>query len=160
MQAITTVGLDIAKSVFQVHGVDGCHGVGPALATALVASVADPKAFGSGRRFAAWIGLVPNQYSSGGKEKLGNISKRGDRYLRSLFHGGRAGGDPLCQDPRHQPQALAQGIVDAPAHQGRRDRACQQDRTDSLGPHGQGRTLQGTRRARGVRRSRWRPGVT
>lgn len=64
---------------------DAIPGVGPALATALVASVADPKAFGSGRRFAAWIGLVPNQHSSGGKEKLGNISKRGDRYLRSLF---------------------------------------------------------------------------
>jgi transposase len=60
-------------------------GVGPALATALVASVADPKAFRSGRDFSAWIGLVPKQNSSGGKERLGNISKRGDRYLRSLF---------------------------------------------------------------------------
>jgi transposase len=60
-------------------------GVGPALATALVASVADPKAFRSGRDFSAWIGLVPKQHSSGGKERLGNISKQGDRYLRSLF---------------------------------------------------------------------------
>jgi transposase len=60
-------------------------GVGPVLATALVASVADPKAFRSGRDFSAWIGLVPKQNSSGGKERLGNISKRGDRYLRSLF---------------------------------------------------------------------------
>jgi len=60
-------------------------GVGPALATALVASIADPKVFRSGRDFSAWIGLVPKQNSSGGKDKLGSISKRGDRYLRSLF---------------------------------------------------------------------------
>src|SRR5512133_2385749 len=64
---------------------DEIPGVGPALATALVASVADPKAFRSGRNFSAWIGLVPKQHSSGGKDKLGSISKQGDRYLRSLF---------------------------------------------------------------------------
>jgi transposase len=64
---------------------DQVPGVGPVLATALVASVADPRAFRSGRDFSAWIGLVPKQNSSGGKERLGNISKRGDRYLRSLF---------------------------------------------------------------------------
>jgi transposase len=67
---------------------DAIPGVGPALATALVASVADPKAFRSGRDFSAWIGLVPKQSSSGGKDRLGNISKRGDRYLRSLFTAG------------------------------------------------------------------------
>jgi transposase len=64
---------------------DDFPGVGPALATALIASIADPKAFRSGRDFSAWIGLVPKQNSSGGKDRLGNISKRGDRYLRSLF---------------------------------------------------------------------------
>jgi transposase len=64
---------------------DDIPGVGPALATALVASIADPRAFRSGRDFSAWIGLVPKQNSSGGKDRLGNISKRGDRYLRSLF---------------------------------------------------------------------------
>ena len=67
---------------------DELPGVGPALATALVASVADPKAFRSGRHFSAWIGLVPKQSSSGGKQKLGSISKQGDRYLRSLFTAG------------------------------------------------------------------------
>ena len=67
---------------------DEIPGVGPALATALVAGVADPKAFRSGRDFSAWIGLVPKQHSSGGKEKLGSISKRGDRYLRGLFTSG------------------------------------------------------------------------
>jgi len=64
---------------------DDIPGVGPALATALVASIADPKVFRSGRDFSAWIGLVPKQKSSGGKDRLGSISKRGDRYLRSLF---------------------------------------------------------------------------
>ena len=67
---------------------DAIPGVGPALATALVASVSDPKAFRSGRDFSAWIGLVPKQHSSGGREKLGSISKQGDRYLRSLFTAG------------------------------------------------------------------------
>jgi transposase len=63
-------------------------GVGPMLATALVASVADPRTFRSGRNFSAWIGLVPKQHSSGGKDRLGSISKQGDRYLRSLFVAG------------------------------------------------------------------------
>jgi transposase len=67
---------------------DAIPGVGPALATALVATVADPRAFRSGRDFSAWIGLVPKQRSSGGKDRLGSISKRGDRYLRSLFTAG------------------------------------------------------------------------
>ena len=67
---------------------DDCPGVGPVLATALAATIADPKAFRSGRNFSAWIGLVPKQYSSGGKNRLGSISKQGDRYLRSLFVAG------------------------------------------------------------------------
>jgi len=67
---------------------DAIPGVGPALATALVASIADAKAFRSGRDFSAWVGLVPKQNSSGGKDKLGSISKQGDRYLRSLFTAG------------------------------------------------------------------------
>src|SRR5271169_2520700 len=57
---------------------DDCPGVGPILATALVATVADPKAFRSGRNFSAWIGIVPRQHSSGGKDRLGGISKQGD----------------------------------------------------------------------------------
>jgi hypothetical protein len=63
-------------------------GVGPMLATALLASVADPRTFRSGRNFSAWIGLVPKQHSSGGWDRLGSISKQGDRYLRSLFVAG------------------------------------------------------------------------
>jgi transposase len=67
---------------------DKAPGIGPVLATALVATVADPKVFRSGRNFSAWIGLVPKQHSSGGKDRLGSISKQGDRYLRGLFVAG------------------------------------------------------------------------
>jgi len=64
---------------------EGIPGVGPLIATALVASVPDPHVFRSGRDLAAWIGLVPWQNSTGGKERLGRISKAGNRYLRSLL---------------------------------------------------------------------------
>jgi transposase len=60
-------------------------GVGPLLASAFVATVADPTLFRSGRNLAAWIGLVPRQNSSGGKERLGGISKAGNRYLRQML---------------------------------------------------------------------------
>lgn len=65
-------------------------GVGVITATALVATVGDATQFRSGRQFAAWLGLVPRQQSSGGKDRLGRISKRGDGYLRRLLvHGAR-----------------------------------------------------------------------
>ena len=112
---------------------DEVPGVGPTLATALVASIADPKAFRSGRDFSAWIGLVPKQHSSGGKDKLGSISKQGDRYLRSL-----ACRDPLCRSLRHQASALAHGIADATPDQNRRYRACQQTRANGVGHDDQG----------------------
>ena len=60
-------------------------GIGPIGATTIVAVVPDPKVFKSGRDFAAWIGLVPRQDSTGGKQKLGPISKQGDRYLRRIL---------------------------------------------------------------------------
>ena len=66
-------------------------GVGPITATALVASVGDARTFKNGRQFAAWVGLVPRQHSSGGTRRLGRITKRGDVYLRTLLiHGARA----------------------------------------------------------------------
>lgn len=66
-------------------------GVGVITATALVATVGDASQFHSGRQLAAWLGLVPRQHSSGGKERLGRISKRGDGYIRRLLvHGARA----------------------------------------------------------------------
>jgi transposase len=67
------------------------EGVGAATATAIVATIGDGKAFKNGRQFAAWLGLVPQQYSSGGKTRLGHISKRGNVYLRTLLiHGARS----------------------------------------------------------------------
>lgn len=66
-------------------------GVGPITASAMVASVGDAKTFENGRQLAAWLGLVPRQHSSGGKQNLLGISKRGDSYLRTLLiHGARA----------------------------------------------------------------------
>ena len=111
MHTITTIGLDIAKSVFQVHGIDAEDRViirqqlkrryvlafFAKLATALVASVADPKVFRSGRNFSAWIGLVPKQHSSGGKDRLGSISKQGGvltigtRSAQSIMASGQTG---------------------------------------------------------------------
>jgi transposase len=81
-------------------------GIGPVCATALAASVSDPHQFRSGRQFAAWLGLTPLQNSSGGKERLGRISKMGDKYLRKLLIVGmtslvrRAKYKPGAGDPR------------------------------------------------------------
>lgn len=61
------------------------RGIGATTALAIVATVGNAREFKNGRQFAAWIGLVPNQYSSGGKSRLGHISKRGDAYLRNLL---------------------------------------------------------------------------
>jgi transposase len=67
------------------------EGVGPLTATAIVATVGDAKAFDHGRQFAAWLGLVPKQCSTGGKPRLGPLTKRGKVYLRTLLiHGARS----------------------------------------------------------------------
>ena len=63
-------------------------GVGPITAMAIASTVPDPSVFRSGREFAAWLGLTPKSHSSGGKDKLGRISKRGDRYIRHLLYVG------------------------------------------------------------------------
>jgi transposase len=69
----------------------GVPGIGPVIATAMVAMVGDAKIFASGRGFAAWLGLTPRQRGTGGKERLLGISKRGDGYLRrQLMHGARS----------------------------------------------------------------------
>jgi len=117
-------------------------GVGPMLATALVASVADPRTFRSGRNFSAWIGLVPKQHSSGGKERLGSISKQGDRALP--FCGRSTRPHSLCQDPWHRASALAHGVTRSTPDQGRLHRARQQDCGNGLGYDGQGGALQTT----------------
>ena len=67
------------------------NGIGPITASAIVATVGDAHVFKNGRQFAAWLGLTPRQYSTGGKTKLGRISKQGDTYLRKLLvHGARS----------------------------------------------------------------------
>ena len=129
---------------------DEIPGVGPALATALVASVADPRAFRSGRDFSAWIGLVPKQNSSGGKEKLGSITKRGDRYLRSLFTAGALAVIRYAKihGTKHRPWLTR--AVGAATDQGGCHRARQQDRAHGMGNDGQRRALQGTCRLGGM----------
>jgi transposase len=81
------------------------EGIGPLCATALVAAIGDRQCFKNGRQFAAWLGLVPKQQSSGGRTRLFGISKRGDRYIRTLLiHGARAvlGRVRTKEDPRSQ----------------------------------------------------------
>jgi transposase len=66
-------------------------GVGAITATAVLASVGDPRQFRNARQFAAWLGLTPKQYTTGGRIRLGRITKKGDAYLRTLLiHGTRA----------------------------------------------------------------------
>src|SRR5881392_3651571 len=76
-------------------------GIGIVGATAIAATVTDPTAFRSGRDFAAWIGLVPRQDSTGGKQKLGPISKQGDRYLRRILV---VGAIAVLRRARQQPE--------------------------------------------------------
>jgi transposase len=93
-------GNDVARRLMTIPG------IGPVGATALAASVTDPHQFRSGRQFAAWLGLTPRQKSSGGKERLGRITKMGDKYLRKLLIVGmtslvrRARCNPQTIDPR------------------------------------------------------------
>ncbi len=116
-------------------------GVGLLGATALAATVTDPGQFRSGRQFAAWLGLTPRLNSSGGKERLGRISKMGDRYLRRLLIVGmtslvrQARRDPGTTDPRLAPAARAQ------AGAGRHRRHGQQGRPGDLGDHDPRRRL-------------------
>src|SRR4249919_461857 len=76
------------RSCEQSQRLEEIPGIGPIVATALVAEIGDWGAFRSGRSLAAWIGLVPKQHSTGGKERLGGISKQGNRYLRWLLIAG------------------------------------------------------------------------
>jgi transposase len=78
-------------------------GVGPIIATAIVAAVNDGRQFRSGRELAAWIGLVPRQYTTGGKPRLGGIGRRANHYLRrQMIHGARAVVSRLSQHDDHR----------------------------------------------------------
>jgi transposase len=80
---------DRLGNIYQSHPVcrllSTIPGIGPITATAFVATIPHPSMFRSGREFAAWLGLTPRQNSSGGKSRLGGITKQGDRYLRHLL---------------------------------------------------------------------------
>lgn len=98
LRSLTDFIAEIEKKILRCcRGNEDCMrlttipGVGPLTATALVASVVDAKAFKNGRQMACWLGLVPRQHSSGGKNVLLGISKRGNTYLRTLMaNGGRS----------------------------------------------------------------------
>lgn len=97
----------VSAQLDEVRRLQTVPGIGPLVASALVASVGDAGEFRCGRGFAAWLGLVPRQHSSGGREKSGGISKCGDRYVRTmLVHGARsvffaARRNPNRKDPLH-----------------------------------------------------------
>ena len=81
----------LARASEAVQRLMKIEGVGPVTATAIVASVGNAAVFKNGRQFAAWLGLTPRQHSTGGKQRLGAMTKHGDVYLRTLLiHGARA----------------------------------------------------------------------
>jgi transposase len=84
-------------------------GVGPVIATAIVATVPDPSVFRSGREFAAWLGLVPRQRSTGGKQRMGRISRQGDRYIRRLLIVGAQ--SALLRSKEVQDNVWVQGLL-------------------------------------------------
>ena len=94
---------DVAKRLATIPG------IGTVCATALAASVTDPHQFRSGRQFAAWLGLTPLQHSSGGKERLGRISKMGDKYLRRLLVVGMTS---LIRRAKYKPEAVDPWLAD------------------------------------------------
>ena len=103
LQALQTLIGSIEKRIIAQHRANEASkrlqsipGIGIIGASAIVSTVMDPNAFRSGRDLAAWIGLVPRQDSTGGKQKLGPISKQGDRYLRRILVVGRI---PCCGGP-------------------------------------------------------------
>src|SRR5271167_931419 len=108
LQALQTMIRSIERRIIAQHRSDEASkrlrsipGIGLVGATAIAATVPDPKVFRSGRDFAAWIGIVPRQDSTGGKQKLGPISKRGDQYLRRILV---VGAHAVLKRARHQPE--------------------------------------------------------
>jgi transposase len=114
------------------------EGVGPITATALVATVGDATAVHHGRQFAAWVSLVPNQFSTGGKPGLGRITQRGNVSGRTLLiHGARAGLQ-LPPEADGRQAWVGGGHPPAPRGQPRRRRLSRQARSHSVGVIGRG----------------------
>ncbi len=85
IEAVTREIEEISQSEANCRRLMTIPGIGPLISTGMVAAIGSGEAFGRGRDFGAWLGLIPRQYSTGGKPILGRISKRGSRYLRTLF---------------------------------------------------------------------------
>ena len=108
LQSVQTLIGSIEKRIVAQHRsneaskrLETIPGIGVVGATTITAVVTDPKAFRSGRDFAAWIGIVPRQDSTGGKSKLGPISKQGDQYLRRILI---VGAHSVLRRARQQPE--------------------------------------------------------
>src|SRR5258705_5061956 len=108
LQAVQTMIGSIEKRIVAQHRsneaskrLETIPGIGVLGATTITAVVTDPKTFRSGRDFAAWIGIVPRQDSTGGKQKLGPISKQGDQYLRRILI---VGAHSVLRRARQQPE--------------------------------------------------------
>ena len=84
-------------------------GIGPLIASTIVATVPDPSVFRSGRAFAAWLGLTPRQHSTGGKERLGRISRQGNRSIRRLLIVGA--NSALLRSKEIRTNAWVQGLL-------------------------------------------------
>lgn len=105
----------IAQNNDACRRLEQVRGVGPITASAILATVGDVHAFKNGRQLAAWLGLVPGQHSSGGKDRLLGISKRGDAYLRTLLiHGARA----VVLHCAHKTDALSRWVNQIRARRG------------------------------------------
>ena len=113
-------------------------GIGPLGASAIAATVTNPKIFRSGRDFAAWIGLVPRQMSTGGKSKLGPMSKQGDRYLRRLLVVGAV--STLRRAKLNPRNSLGDTAFGTTTVQSCRGCTCQQDGPHRLGADDQRKT--------------------
>lgn len=135
-------------------------GVGPITATAIAALAPPVETFAKGRDFAAWLGLAPLQKSTGGKHKLGAISKMGDRTLRRLLI---IGGMAVIKQAarRGAPKVLLAGTdAGAQTADAGGGRARQQDGADRLGASHEAGELQGSGRGHGVSRTGLRPSET
>jgi transposase len=85
IEAVTGEIEELSQSEANCRRLMSIPGIGPIISTGLVAAIGTGEAFERGRDFGAWLGLVPRQYSTGGRSILGRISKRGSKYLRTLF---------------------------------------------------------------------------
>lgn len=107
--------VDLAKHHEPAQRIQRLCGVGPLTASAITASVASGHEFANGRQFAAWLGLVPRQYSTGGKTRLGRITKRGDAYLRTLL---MLGARAVLQTAAHKTDRLSRWATALRARRG------------------------------------------